>query len=84
MLKKVRQFKDRKDAEKWYNEKRTSIRRLAQQPDFAEFIEWWEREYDDADKRVDDLAGKDEVHLAIKERAVVRKFLQFIENLTTQ
>jgi hypothetical protein len=83
MFKKAKQFKDAKEAEKWYKEQEAALRRVAQHPDFYVLQEYWEREYDSADRDIDMLVGKgNELDRAVIARSIVRKHQQFIQNLT--
>lgn len=76
-------FKTTDEADRWFQERESQLRNLAQHSNFHVLKEWWELEYDRADREIDALVGKDGLDEAILERKVIRKHLDWISNLTT-
>lgn len=74
-------FKDKKAAEKWYKKNKEALNRVAQHKDFHIIMGYWDIEYDRIDSRIDSLKGR-ELEEAVIERSLIKKHINWINNLT--
>lgn len=80
MLKFLRKKTKHQEAEQIYKEMKSAIQGIADTKGFEKLIEWWEREYQWIDDNLGNLRGE-ELILAVKERDVIKKHLQWLENI---
>lgn len=74
-------FRSQKEAEKEFEKIKTSIKALSRHQEFRYLVEYWEREYTKIDDAID-KAKEDECFLLIKERAILKKYLLWLEQMT--
>ena len=80
-MKKFFQFKDKKEAEKWFEKRQEAMKRLSQHEDFVELVKYWEIEYSQIDQKIDSLKGR-ELEDAVLARSIIRKHLDWISTVT--
>lgn len=82
-IKRLVSYTTQKEASKEYEKIKTSIISLSKHPEYKDLLDYWIREYTRIDEAID-RSNEKECFLLIKERAIIKKHLLWLEQMTTQ